>query len=347
MPNAQAVDVMKRKQDDRVYYRNLCTCKLVWLCPVCAARISERRTAELVKLFSRTYDKPSIDADGFSVTRREPRYHVAMLTFTVGHKLKFPLSKSMSQLKSAYHGLWSGRRAQSFNRAFGILGSVRAFEITYGEANGWHPHIHTLIVSEQSFTIARRSEINAVIAQRWFDEVDRAQGYVTLESGLTISVGADSLVKYIDKAGQHIARVNIDPKPIHEVTKTPAKKGHDKGRTLWQLLADYVRGDIVAGSLWATAQGQLAGTRQLLPSNSIKALLDDPMSLDDEVAGIVTVEPDDICLAQLSLDEWRLVYRWGLRGQLLEVARAKGAEGVWDFLNRLRAMSRNSTRIPS
>jgi len=347
IPNSQTVDVMKRKDSDRTYYRNLCTCKLVWLCPICASRISNKRTAELTAFLSQTRDTNTVDREGFAVTRRELIYHVAMITFTVGHKMSTPLARSMKVLKAAYHGIWSGRASKRFYDAYGLVGSVRAFEVTHGAVNGWHPHIHTLLISEKPFTLLAVSEMYAALATRWVDEVERAGGYATKERGVDIMRGEEALIKYVTKAGQKIAKTTIDKSPIMEVGLTPAKVAHLDGRTLWQLLADYVRGDVESGELWTTAQGQLIGTKQLLPSNSVKALLRDPDALDDNNAAMPDDNPEDVCLAKLSLDEWRLVHRWGLRGQLLQVARREGTVGVWDFMNRLRAMSRNTARIPS
>jgi len=347
VPNAQTVDVMQRPTDHRVYYRNLCTCKLVWLCPVCAARISNRRTAELVRLLSRTTDRYTSDVEGFDTTVRDLKWHVAMMTFTVGHKAAMPLKRTMKILKDAYHGMWSGRAAQRFNATYDILGTIRAFEVTHRINNGWHPHIHTLLVSEKPFTLARISELYSVTARRWVAEVERAGGYATVERGIDVIRGEEALIKYVSEAGQKIAKTRLDKSPIMEVGLTPAKLAHLNGRTLWQLLADYVRGDVHSGELWVEAQAQLQGTKQLLPSNTIKALLTDPSALEDSVAGIVEVAKDDILLASISLDEWRLVHRWGLRGQLLQVAKSRGAAGIYDYLNRLRAMSRNTTIIPS
>lgn len=347
VPNAQSVDVMKTAKGERTYYRNLCTCKLVWLCPVCAARISNNRTNALIELLSETEDTPAVDVEDFHVTRRDLKYHVAMMTFTVGHKAHTPLQKTMEIVKSAYHNLWSGRKAQKFMDAYDILGTVRAFEITHGDTNGWHPHIHTLLISERKFNAQKRLDILSMLSGRWVDSVEDVGGYATIDRGLDVTVGEESLIKYVSYAGQKIAKTTIDKSPIMEVGLTPAKTAHVEGRTLWQLLADYVRGDVRSGELWTVAQGQLIGTKQLLPSNSVKALMRDPDALDDQNAGILTVDDQDICLAKLSLDEWRLVHRWGLRGQLLQVAKREGSAGVWDFMNRLRAMSRGTARIPS
>jgi len=287
------------------------------------------------------------DVDGGLVLVKSLKYHVAMATFTIGHKLKTPLSKSMSILKESYHRMWSGRVAQKFNETHGIIGSVRAFEITTTLENGWHPHIHLLLVSHTKFTLELCTEMYLRLGHKWIREVDKSGGYATIQRGVNVTQGNDALIKYIDNAGQKIARVSMDKTPVYEVGKTPAKTAHEGGRTLWQLLADYVRGDVNAGILWAIAQSQLRGTKQLLASNSLKALLQDPDSLNDEVAGIIDVRPEDICLAKLDLNEWKLVHRWGLRGQLLEVARQKGSNGVLEFMNKLRTLSRSSTRIPS
>jgi len=347
VPHAQTVDILRRKGSGRVYFANLCTCKLVWLCPICAARISERRTQALMAALSETEDKPEHDWEGVQFTNRHLKYHVAMMTFTVGHKQNDTLKQTMKTLKGAYHDLFSGRAAQRFNVAYGLFGTVRAFEVTAGYANGWHPHIHTLIVSRGNLDQNLCDEMYRALSPRWVSEVESNHGYATIERGVSVVAGAETLIKYVDKAGQKIARTQIDKKIVYEETKTPAKLGHDGGRSLWQLLADYVRGDAQAGALWCEAQEQLRGTRQLLASQNIVGLLSDRKALSDEVAGEIRQFEGDILLAQLSLVDWRLVNRWGLRGRVLEAARQGDSGAVLSFIQRLRDMAESVPSIPT
>jgi hypothetical protein len=320
---------------------------MVWLCPVCADRISGKRTAELLDALTESVDTDRVNPEGTHYVERKLKYHVAMMTFTVGHKRADHLDRTMQILKTAYHALWSGRFAQNFYQTFNIIGSVRAVEVTHGFNNGWHPHIHTLLISSEPFRRTKTDDLLAMLSGRWQDAVEDAGGYCTLDRGFDIRAGKETLIEYVNKAGQNIAKTKLEKEVVMEETKAPAKRGHNDGRTLWQLLADYVRGDITAGWLWIDAQKELKGTRQLLPSKGIQALLRDPDALSDDIAGIVERRKEDILLASLTLDQWKLVNRWGLRGQLLMAAKNGGEDGVTGFLTKLERVHGGGVFIPS
>src|SRR5689334_10591492 len=48
-PVASAVDVMKHPESSKAYYSGLMVCGMVWVCSVCAARITEERRQELTR----------------------------------------------------------------------------------------------------------------------------------------------------------------------------------------------------------------------------------------------------------------------------------------------------------
>ncbi len=334
VPDAQTVDIFRKQKTGHVYYANLCTCKMVWLCPVCAARISANRTAVILGLVTQIDETGFANETGEPVIHRGLKYHVAMMTYTIGHKLADPLPRSMAKLKTAYHRLWSGKRAQQFMAAYDIVGTLRAFEVTHGD-NGWHPHIHTLLVSRQPLDFQTCQQIWSHVGRRWSEEIESTGGYVTLDRGLDVTSGRESLAHYISNAGNKIMRVKLDPAIVYEETKTPAKLGHRAGRTLWELLAWYVRGDVESGRLWQQAQTVLKGTRQLLASPGIVAELKDAEVLNDSFTGVEQTDSGDVLLAQLTLDEWRLVNRWALRGLLLEIAKHGIEKDIRVFLSDL------------
>ena len=49
--NSSEVQVWKHKKTAKAFYGGLVVCGSVWLCPICAAKISERRRIELQKAF--------------------------------------------------------------------------------------------------------------------------------------------------------------------------------------------------------------------------------------------------------------------------------------------------------
>ena len=46
-PTAKTVEIRKREKKHTAFFKGLIVCASVWMCPVCAARISEKRRKEL------------------------------------------------------------------------------------------------------------------------------------------------------------------------------------------------------------------------------------------------------------------------------------------------------------
>ncbi|WP_231638776.1 protein rep [Paenibacillus sp. JCM 10914] len=107
-------------------------CGSVWVCPVCASKISERRRSELKTAF-----KGHLDTGG----------HCTMVTLTFSHSARDKLDELLLALGKSVNKFRSGKRYNNFRKEIGLIGSIRAFEITYGQ-NGWHPHIHLLLMHQ-------------------------------------------------------------------------------------------------------------------------------------------------------------------------------------------------------
>lgn len=118
-------------------------CKVHLLCPLCAIR----RGAKSLKAY----------LDRFRVIRAEnPRLKLSLVTYTVqngddlaerlGH-LKKCLTELLRRRKLSLHG---NRHRTEWKKAVGIVGS---FEVT-NIGNGWHPHVHMLVLHEERMNAA-------------------------------------------------------------------------------------------------------------------------------------------------------------------------------------------------
>ena len=122
--------------DNKAFYTGLQICASVWACPVCAAKISERRRAELVAALA---------------VARSMGMQVYLLTLTVPHGLGDDLKALLEQIHKAYSKTSSGRAGQNIRKLLGLRGTVRALETTYG-VNGFHPHLHILLFLDGGFS---------------------------------------------------------------------------------------------------------------------------------------------------------------------------------------------------
>ncbi|MGM9117332.1 hypothetical protein ACTFF4_05615, partial [Campylobacter jejuni] len=53
-------------------------------------------------------------------------------------------SKRSHGLRAALRRFRQSRTYRHFKEDTGITGLIRNLEVTYGDANGWHPHVHEL-----------------------------------------------------------------------------------------------------------------------------------------------------------------------------------------------------------
>ena len=126
-------------------------CASIWACPVCSAVIRNERSADIEQAIK------AHQAAGGGLT---------MVTLTMRHNRGDPLKVTLDAALTAYRRLMQGRAWSDFKAYNGIVGWVRAVEVTYGE-NGWHPHIHALFFTEKPIVERRASEWSSWLYGRW------------------------------------------------------------------------------------------------------------------------------------------------------------------------------------
>lgn len=120
-----------RFRDGVAGWHGLQHCGSVWSCPVCSSRIRFTRSREVAAVLARAVE------DG---------HPLGFVTLTMRHHR----GQSLIDLWDAAAAAW--RRAsqgRQWRRVVGsvVTGVVRVWEVTYG-ANGWHVHVHAVVVME-------------------------------------------------------------------------------------------------------------------------------------------------------------------------------------------------------
>lgn len=140
------------------HYSGVERCGSIWACPVCAAVIRRGRSEEVQE----------------AVTRWETEGGwLLFVTLTLRHKRGDPLDLTLNASLEAFRRLTAGRRWQAARVEYGIVGQIRASEITYGQ-NGWHPHVHALFFVEKLLDDAEVARFEGWLYERWVDGVQRA-----------------------------------------------------------------------------------------------------------------------------------------------------------------------------
>ena len=132
------IEVHKGKTCKKCFYHGLMACGSVWTCPVCAAKISERRRLELADALERA------KAKGWAC-------HFVTLTVPHGagddlREILSGLSGALKRMSSGMHSVKTQLRKLCPNSE--IHGFIRAMEVTHGE-HGFHPHYHMILFSSR------------------------------------------------------------------------------------------------------------------------------------------------------------------------------------------------------
>jgi len=327
-------DIKIKSKNKTAHYQGLNACGSIWTCPICAAKISERRRKELSHAVE---------------TWQESGGSVLLVTTTVPHN-KSMRFKHIQQDFQLARNKWRDRKP--WKRTLekrDIWGTVRALEATVG-ANGWHLHVHELFFLGLGFkdTPEERENLKHELYQQWASAAESA-GFErpSYEHGLDVSGG--------DYAAQYVAKWGLE----HELTKGHIKKSN-KGYSPWDLLRSFLQtGDITneigdrspdplfsPGAYFQEFAWVMLGKSQLHWSQGLKRLLQIEVKSDEELAN-EEVE-DDLHIGNLTLSQWRLILKHDKRGTILEYANMGGMPAVLDYITSLltKAEYRKDKSIP-
>lgn len=219
-----SVSVMKSQHENgsSAHYKGLMFCGSVWTCPVCGAKISERRGSELREAFE---------------AAKQQQINVSHITFTFPHKRNDSLELILAQFLDAFKRFWDSAPMRRFKDKYACIGRVRALETTYSDENGFHPHIHLLYFSKVKFTDL--AAIQAEFLKCWNDKLVRV--------GLPKANGRGVVIQNGDHAGEYINKFADDSKltksgdkvtwdMADEITKLHSKGGRAKSLTPFDFL---------------------------------------------------------------------------------------------------------------
>jgi len=278
-----------RDEGGRAHYTGLLSCGLTWSCPVCAARIAAERAQEV----SGALERHLANGGGG-----------LFVTLTMPHNYGQELERMRRTVSGAWRYTIAGRRWQQLRREHGI-GFVRVLEVTHG-ANGWHPHIHALLLTNTPLSDTEARTIGAHVTGRWVDAIRRG-GYGTPEQMRVEPIRSEAVANYVGKFGMAL-----------EVTQGMHKSGRRGNQHPFQILQDVADGDARAVGLWREYVSGMHGARQITWSRGLKAKLGVPEVEDED---IVAQDAAQEVIATFSADEWRAIRRVdGLPVAILEAA---------------------------
>lgn len=324
LPGRVGVEV--RVNAGNVSYSGLRMCGSVWTCPVCAGRITQRRAEELEQAIS---------------THLARGGQIAFITYTVPHLRRDELGQLMRGFGRARRNLKAQRAYKQCMADWRAIGEVYGLEITYGR-NGWHPHAHQLLFIGDG---ASAEEIKAGLFPLWAAEVARAGlGVAVVEA---FGVELVNSVEDVAEVARYVAKGAEGKRwsVADEMARTPAKIAASGGASPFELLRIYHEADHAAASAAGITPDRAGllfveyaeATRGMAALRWTKGLRDQ-LGLGAERTDQELAEQagEGELLGVIPLADWVRVVRAGLRGDLLEIARLDGWQGVTAVLAYLR-----------
>lgn len=307
------VDIWKSKSEN-FGYGGLFTCGSVWLCPVCASKISEHRRIELTEALSIAESK------GLKVLH---------LTLTAPHHLGESLKSLLEKMAKARRLMLNRKPWKRLELALGLQGSIRALEVTHSFQNGWHVHFHVLLLVSETLSDSQIQEQQKIIFDQW------------LSACLTACLQSPSEHHGVDladgrSAGEYVGKWGIE----HEMTKAHIKKGNEGGLTPFDFLDKCAEGDKRYETLFKEYAKAFKSRHQLVWSRGLRDYLKMGAEVSDEEIS-ESQEPDSQLFAQIPLKTWIVILRKEKRGEVLEACRG-GLDSLTDYLDSLTGFKREA-----
>lgn len=308
----EKVGINKSKEHSKTFYTGVIQCGRVFTCPVCAAKVQERRRIEISKAFDWAYNV-------------QKNKKVILVTFTFPHQKTDDLKQLLEKQKDAYRRLRSGKAWQKKKQSLGFLGLIRSLEITYSDQNGFHPHTHEAWIVDKNVDV---EEFREWLVNRWLNNCIASglvsSSYEKLENFLEHSVQITDFASNSD----YMAKMDSANHwgADRELAKSSVKQARGKGKHPYEFLNDSINGNTKSAALFLSYADAVRGARQIFWSQNLKSKVGVNELTDEEIAK-QTEDKADV-LGQLDKEEWNIIVKKELQSFILDLAETSGIEGV-------------------
>jgi hypothetical protein len=288
---------------NKAFVGGLQTCGSVWGCPICASKISERRRTELEQAIEQA---------------KRLGLQVMLLTLTIPHGMGDNVGTITDGLIDSWDSIKRNRAGRTIRAQIGLVGTVRAMEVTYGQ-NGFHPHLHILLFIQSNI---RPAQVQSLYAPLWQSACVK-QGLPRPSDAHGCKVDDGS------KAAAYASKWGLES----EMTKGHTKSANGKGMTPWDMLRAVLSdNDEHAARLFKVYYENFKGRRQLCWSKGLQKMLSVADMTDEEIAAQEQENAD--VFTTITVEEWRAIYARRLVSTLLDITENK-PDAVLDFLKSL------------
>lgn len=210
-------------------FSGLRSCGSVWVCPVCNHKIQCFRLDEVTAVMDHC---------------KEHGWGVVFGTLTVRHQRKDSLQDVIKMAREVWRKSRSHRRIKDLFSRTNEVGYIRAQEVTYSHANGWHVHFHVYYIFDHVLSKAEASDFAGSYAAEWVETAKKCGYAAPLRRNqkfevidLTRESSAKAAARYCT-----IKKTAVSPQTDrlgHEITDTQSKIGkikvHGNGKKVLHL----------------------------------------------------------------------------------------------------------------
>lgn len=291
------VFVAVNDETGKANFGNLVHCSSAWVCPICNAKIMARRRQEI---------------ELAEQQNKEMGGRVLMLTLTHSHAKKDKLADLLNKQAKALKILWENTALKSMMQDYQYIGMIRGVEMTWGQANGWHPHYHILLHFADADVVNALDALKDKIFDVWQKACKRAElGLPNSVHGIDLkSVGGDG-----ETGGDYICGDSVS----WEVTSSQTKKAGYGRYNQWQILA-LSSDDAQYAELWREYASATFGKRMIYFSPNLKNYYKLDVSSDETAASASDTGAKTI-VRHFTDIEWRAIRYYNAQSKILILAR--------------------------
>ncbi len=297
------ISVLKHIEFNKTAYSGLQTCGSVWACPVCSAKVSERRKNEVVQAL-----ESHLASAG----------QLYFITFTFRHSRNDDLAELKAKFRDALKFLRESKGYKKYKKMVGYSGLIRALEVTWGQSNGWHPHTHEIVLADKKVSF---QSIKRLLFPEWVKACEKAGlAAPSFRRGIDVQGG--------EKAGAYITKYG------NELAKSHTKKARGDRYTPFDLLRSYsFDSNELHGAKFVEFAKGMQGARQLYWTNGLK----DRFGINDKSDEALAKENQEnmFVLGKIKLEKWRSVVKYNAVASVLIMSRSHEFDNIIAFVDGL------------
>ena len=241
-------DVQVERFGRRARFLGVRACRNVWECSICAER-KARESGEVLRVIA----EANRAKGGGNYT----------VTLTLRHARSMALEPLLDGLVASWRKVLQGNPWKRQADRYAVVGYVRAPEVTYGDDNGWHPHLHVALFSARRLSTEELSELREWLVARWRRIVGRQ-----FPDGSVVPNSEQGVVCRPMYKSDYLAKFGLGG----ELAKQVVKRSKGAHRSPWDMLLALTLGSgtDVDRALWREYASAMHGHKQLTFSKGLR-----------------------------------------------------------------------------